>query len=180
MIVSKVLRMLGTRYGIAAILLLFVVAVVAVARVSATSGFDSDNPAQDPDDSAHSVEPGAPDDGYADGHSDHPDGGSAGPEADDLPPDAVETAESFAAAWVDTSGKSQQDWHEEVAPYATEDVQTQLEVTEPENVPAEEITGEPQASGNNVEIETDGGLLILRLSSHTGSWLVAGIDFERN
>ncbi|MGH8794556.1 MAG: hypothetical protein ACRDXX_18140 [Stackebrandtia sp.] len=171
MIVRKILRMIGSRYGIAAMLLLLVVGVVAVAKANSTPG-DSDATTGS-DDAEQTVEPSGPDDGRTD-----PPGEDASDDVPSLPDEAVDVALSFAEAWVDVD-KSQADWHSGISRYANEDVQKQLENTDPGSVPAAEISEEePNISGNWVEVDTDTGLLRLLMNSDNEKWLVAEIDFQ--
>ncbi|TWJ11708.1 hypothetical protein LX16_2435 [Stackebrandtia albiflava] len=170
----RVLRMLGSRYGIAAILLLVVISVVAVAQDQSRStpgdGGQQGN-------TVDNVEPGAPDDGFATPSADP--GATSGPAADVLPDSAVDTATAFAVAWVDTGSATAAEWVDRLAPYATRELHEQLAGVDPVSVPATEVRGEGRASAAHVEFDTDAGLLILRMTEENGGWLVAGIDFRR-
>lgn len=165
----RILRVLGSRYGIAAILVLIVVMVVAVAQANSDprpGGRQQDGVVDEPS-------PGAPDDGYADPEADASD-------ADDdvLPDQAVSDAEAFARLWVDTEQVSEEVWLDRLRPYVTESTAQQLSGVDPANVPATEIVGEATVSGPSVTFDTDRGLLTLTMTEENEMWKVSSIDFD--
>jgi hypothetical protein len=168
----RILRALGSRYGIAAILLLLVIVVVATARANQ----DSHSDGRREDGTVDNVEPGASNDGFS-----SPSAESGEPEEaeDRLPAAAVDTATAFALAWLDTGSVTDQQWHDRLSQYSTIGLREQLAGVSPDSVPAGEIRGDPRTEHTNVEFDTDEGLLILRMTEENGSWLVAGIDFQR-
>lgn len=167
MVMRKILRILGSRYGIAAILLVAVIVVVSIAKLSTDTNSEGTTNSND---SVDNVDEGDPNDGYVE-----PSGDS---KSSKLPSAAVKQADSFAKAWVDTRSKSQEDWFKEVAKYSTKRVKDQLHDTAPEAVPAKKIQDKPVIDDNNVEIGTDKGLLILGMIKENKDWLVNSIDFE--
>jgi|GEM_PF-5769147 len=168
----RILRMLGSRYGIAAILVVIVVAVVALAQANSDPRPGSN---RQQDGTVDSVSPGAPDDGYAEPNTPE---GSQSPAADSLPAAAVDTATQFANLWLNTDDVSEQQWLERLIPLATETTRQQLAGVDPANVPATELTGEPTISGPSVVFDTDRGLLTLTMTEDDGVWKVSGVDFD--
>lgn len=173
--VRKALRLLGSRYGIATLLLVAVIIVVGVAKANTDPGSDGITANSEEE---TEVAAGDPNDGVATAEPDDGAGSDSAPADDSLPPEAVETAQSFANAWIDTDGKSAAEWFEAVSVHATENLKTSLADTDPSRVPATELRGDPVVSSTSVEIDTDTGLLILRLTQEDGIWYVDGIDFE--
>ena len=168
----RILRILGSRYGIAAILVVIVVVVVALAQANSDP---RPNGSRQQDGTVDNVSPGAPDDGYAE--PDTPQG-SASPSADALPEAAVDVATQFAGLWLNQDGLDEQQWYDRLVPLATEATQRQLAGVDPANVPATELTGEPTISGPSVVFDTDRGLLTLTMTEDDGVWKVSGVDFD--
>ncbi|HIW62611.1 MAG TPA: hypothetical protein H9881_09155 [Candidatus Stackebrandtia excrementipullorum] len=168
----RILRILGSRYGIAAILVLLVVVVVAVAQANSDprpgGSRQQDGVVKEPS-------PGAPDDGYA-----VPDSEAAEEPTTEnvLPAQAIADATTFADLWVVVGEVSAEAWYARLAPYATEATAQQLSGVDPLNVPASEIIGEPTIVGPTVEFDTDQGLLILTMTEENGTWKVSSIDFD--
>jgi hypothetical protein len=162
------MRLLGSRYGIAAILLLAVIAVVVIAKANSdpNPGNGVNNGSTYSDDAGS----GAPNDGMEDPGSD------AKPSSN-LPAKAVDNAKAFTKAYIDTD-KSQKDWFAGISPYLTGEKKQELKQTDPSRVPIKEIRGKPELTGNNVNFQTDAGLLLLRMVEQDGKWLVDGIDFQ--
>ena len=168
----RILRALGSRYGIAAILLVIVVMVVAVAQATSDPRPGGDRRqggvVEEPT-------PGAPDDGYVDAPTES---ASSEPATSALPDQAVADAEAFAQLWMDTEEVSEEQWLDRLRPYATEGTITQLSGVDPANVPATEIIGDATVSGPNVTFDTDRGLLTVTMTEENGAWKVSSIDFE--
>ncbi len=168
----RILRILGSRYGIAAILVLLVVVVVAVAQANSDP---RPGGSRQQDGTVAEPSPGAPDDGYAVPDSEATDG----PTSEDVLSDqAIADAETFARLWVVAGEVTAEAWYARLAPYATEATAQQLSGVDPVNVPASEIVGEATVVGPTVEFDTDRGLLILTMTEENGSWKVSSIDFD--
>lgn len=171
MIARRILRLLGTRYGMIAIIVVAVVIIVGVARFNTEPSDDTARHNQDDE------QVGEEEEGHVDGFDE-----SQEEELDEdltkLPPEAVDLASAFAKDWVNPDDAKKDEWFEAVSTRSTKNLQEQLKATDPQVIPAKKIVGKPDAKGNYVEIETDTGLLTLRLIKEDGSWKVDGIDFE--
>jgi hypothetical protein len=178
---ERILRLLGTRYGIALIL-----AVVVLGIVGVTRGFSGSRPAPPPaaPDVAAGGSPSASFDPYAGDDS------VQSPEAPPPPvtspgaatPDTVAT--NFATAWLHHTGVTAQQWWSGLKPYATQALLAKLKETDPAGVPAERMTGPAQLQNRDVSfvdvaIPLNSGLLRLRLLATAGRWLVDEVDWER-
>jgi hypothetical protein len=170
--VRKILRLLGSRYGIAALLLLIVIAVVGIAKAT-TDPSPGDTPGGG---EVESFSEGAPDDGVAE-PSQPGEGPASASQESQLPQAALDAGKAFATAWVD-SDRSKADWYAAVSEHASDKVREEFAETDPSRVPATEIRDEPVATGTSVEIKTDKGLLILEMLEKDGKWYVDGVDFQ--
>jgi hypothetical protein len=167
---------LRSRWGVAIVLAVLVLAIVGIGRLFSGSGSNdpvvgsqsptpsiSVNP--DDDDSVTSAEPPpSPTTGA----------GKAQPE---------QVAYAFAAAWADHENVTAEAWHDRLVPNATKDLSDQLADTDPADVPASRVVGRPQlvpvGEGLvNAVIKVDSGKLTLRLVAPEGQWLVDGIDWD--
>jgi hypothetical protein len=173
-----VLRLLGTRYGIALLLILLVLGVVGVLKgINGSSGDPlAVSPAVTPSAVASSVDAG--DDSVTGDESPQPPVTSPGA----APPTEIATA--FARAWLNHDGVTGDQWRSGLTKYATPALMEKLKNTDPAVVPAKSIAGavtlEPQASTLvNAVIPLDSGTLRLRLLGSNGKWLVDGIDWGR-
>lgn len=163
----KVLRFLGSRYGIGVVLLVAVIVIVSIARANGgsrpgTTGSNSDS-------NIGTEDAGEPNDGVVDTESEKP----------QLPQEAIDVATDFAEAYIDTD-QSAEKWRNGWGKNATEQVKEQLEDVGPEAVQIREIQDEPTVEGQTVKFPTDAGLLILRVKEQDGVWLVDGIDFAKS
>lgn len=165
----KIIRMLGSRYGIAAILLLVVIVVVGIAR--ANGGPRQDESVSGSDSDIGTEDAGQPNDGVVTESDDEP-------EKPTLPDKAVDNASAFADEYIDTD-RSAKAWRGAWDEYATQIVKDQLKDVDPEQVPINEIRDDPTVEGQTVRFPTDAGLLILRMKEQDGVWLVDGIDFDK-
>lgn len=173
----RLLRLIGSRYGISLAAVVVVAAIVLVAR--ALGGGDRPPPTGDPDQRGAATASYEPDDG-----EDSPapvESPSTSPGAAD--PTAVALA--FAQAWLHHDGVSSQQWFDGLAKYVTDDLREQLTGVDPAGVPANSVTGDPTlAAGDRayaqVTIPVDSGVLSLRLLATNGRWLVDGVDWERS
>jgi len=174
-----VLRLLGTRYGLALVAALLVLAVVGVVRSFAGSYRDTDvappiNPSRTEavadatagDDSVMTPEP-VP--------SPSTSKGAALPEV---------VAADFLRAWLNHNGVTPQQWQAGFAKYATPALRTKFKETDPAGVPAERTTGpvvlqNRAATFVEATVPVDSGTVRLRLVATNGRWLVDGVDWER-
>jgi hypothetical protein len=165
-----------SRWGVALVLAVLVLAVVGVGRLFAdgsTGGqpLGAGSPAPelsvnpDEEDSVVSPEP-AP--------SPTTNRGTALPEA---------VAYAFAGAWVDHKNVSAKAWRDRLVPNSTPTLSDDLAGTDPTDVPASRVNGRPKLVpiGDGLVdavVETDSGTLTLRLVAPEGRWLVSEIDWE--
>jgi hypothetical protein len=173
-----ILRFLGTRYGLALIGVVVVVAVVSVARAIGGS---------EPVDSVGVPPPlGSPtatselgDDSIATSESP--------PIATSIPgapsPDAV--ALDFTRAWLHSKGVTSAQWVKGLQPYSTPRLLDQYKDADPASVPADSIRGPAQVRVRDsllveVDVPVTPGTLKLRLLVTNGRWLVDGVSWERS
>ncbi|GLY97066.1 hypothetical protein [Actinoplanes sp. NBRC 103695] len=166
-----------SRWGVALVLAIIVLAVVGIGRVFSDGsepdrtpvGAGSPRPTLsvnlDDEDSVISPEPPP---------QPKTSPGTAQPEA---------VAYAFAGAWVDHRSVSAKTWRDRLRPNATEELANDLAGTDPEDVPADRVNGQPKLVpiGENLldaVIETDSGQLTLRLTAPEGRWLVSAIDWN--
>jgi hypothetical protein len=167
-------RVFRSRWGVALVLALLVLAVIGVGRLfngaAAETPLTSGSPAPaisaDPsdDDSVISAEPPPSPATFS---------GAAEPEA---------VAYAFASAWVDHH-VSQKEWHDAILPNATQRLANQLDNVDPASVPADRLIGRPSLvpAGEglvNAIVTTDSGKLTLKLVAPDKHWLVDGIDWD--
>jgi hypothetical protein len=174
---QRLLRMLGTRYGLALLAAVVVLAVVGVFRgVAGTQPAPRSGPV--PDAGSASPLPADDDDGLDTTES--PPAPVTSPGA----PSPESVAASFATAWLHSTGVTADQWRRGLKPYATDALLTKLKDTDPAGVPAERITGPAELIPRDVGlveavIPVDSGRLRLRLLATDGRWLVDGVDWER-
>lgn len=173
-----VLRLLGTRYGIALLLMLLVLGVVGLTRAVSGPGF-STPPADSADGPAASpLPPGTGDDGL------HGSASPAPPSTSPGAPTPSEIATAFARAWLDHDGVTAEQWREKLARYATKTLLDQFAETDPAGVPASRITGPIRLESRGATfveavVPVDSGTLRLSLLGTDGRWLVDAVDWER-
>jgi hypothetical protein len=171
-------RILRSRYGLAALLAVVVVAVLGSARLVIGPADGSPPVVGAPRQPITTVDPHAGDDGLT---SPRP------PRSPAVSPGAAKplaVARAFAAAWLRHRNVRADEWREGLLPHSTEALTEQLAESDPAGVPADRITGEPQlipggAEFADVAVPLDSGRLILRLIAPDGRWLVDGVDWER-
>ncbi|MEV6341762.1 hypothetical protein [Actinoplanes sp. NPDC051851] len=165
-----------TRWGVALVLAVIVLAIVGIGRVfsdgeSTTPSLGLGSPAPaisiDPSDDDSVVSPET-----APTLKTSP--GRAQPEA---------VAYAFASAWVDHKDVTAKKWLNRLQPNATTDLAGQLRGVDPAGVPANQVVGRPSLepvndSMANAVVTMDTGKLSLRLVAPDGHWLVDGIDWE--
>jgi hypothetical protein len=169
---------LGSRYGLAALLAVVVVGVLGSARlVAGPSGAEPTTIGAAPDRPITTVDPTAGDDGLSSPES---------PPAPVTSPGTakpLDVAEAFVAAWLHHDVAADE-WRAALLPHSTADLTDRLADADPAGVPADRITGDlvviPRGT-DYVEIAAplDSGRLVLRLIAPDGHWLVDGVDWER-
>jgi hypothetical protein len=175
-----VLRLLGTRYGIALVLVVLVLVAVGLARAaggpSKPSALTGPPPSAAPSTSASDTALG--DDSVA--TSESPQTPSSAPGS--RPPDAV--ALDFARAWVRTDGVSGEQWLKGMTPYATTGLIERMQGADPATVPADAVRDGSEMRVRDselveVSVPVSPGLLRLRVVLSSGRWLVDSVDWER-
>lgn len=173
-----VLRLLGTRYGMALVLAVLVLAVVGVMRGVAGSNRQTLGTAVEPSYSS-SIDPTAGDDSVLIPESPPPPYTSPGAV------DPTTVATNFLKGWLAHTGVTPEQWRASFAKYATAALRDKLKATDPAGVPAERMTGtavlqDRGASYVEAAIPVDSGTVRLRLLATNGRWLVDGVDWERS
>jgi len=175
-----VLRLLGTRYGIALLLTLIVLGGVAVLK--AVNGSyprpPLAGPVLVPSHGVDSSSAAAADDSVQTDDSPPPPVTSPGA----APP--ADIAANFARAWLKHDGVSGDQWRAGLQKYATRSLMEKLHDTAPAGVPARQMTGpvtfEQQETAVVVAvIPLDSGTLRLTVVATNGRWLVDGVDWAR-
>lgn len=164
-----------SRWGIAVVLTVIVLAVVGIGRLfsdsRATTSLIGDSPATtisiDPSDNDSVVSPEPP-------PTPRTSPGRAQPEA---------VAYAFASAWVSHENVTAKKWITRLQPNSTKNLEEQLRDVDPAGVPAERVIGRPTLIAVTetmvtASVTTDAGKLGLRLLAPDGAWLVDGIDWE--
>ncbi len=177
----QILRLLGTRYGVALVLIVVVVAAVGVAR-SVGGGSRPGSTTVAPRTSAASTAPSADsslgDDSVATSE------GPATPRTAPGAPGPGDVAMSFAKAWLRPNGVSPQQWLSGMRPYATKTLIDRLAGADPATVPADAVRGELQTRVRDselveVSIPVNPGLLRLRVIFTEARWLVDSVAWDR-
>lgn len=175
------LRLLGSRYGIALVLIVLVLAVVGVMRGVAGSNRETLGTPVEPSFPA-SYGPSAADDGVV-----ADDGSASSPAPPSTSPGAavpVTVAKDFMAGWLHHDGTTSAQWLAGFARYATASLRDKLKDTDPSGVPAERVTGDVTLTDRaatfvEADVPVDSGTVRLRLLSTGGRWLVDGVDWDR-
>lgn len=174
LLVNRVLR---SRWGIALLILVLVLAVVGVGRIFA--GGTTQQPLLDTATAEPTISVDPKDDDSIINSEPPPtlrtSPGTAKPEA---------VAYAFASAWVDHRAVTADKWYDGLLPHATKALAAKLKGVDPEGVPADRIIGRPAltAVGDGLAdavVTVDNGKLRLRLIAPDGHWLVDGVDWER-
>jgi hypothetical protein len=174
----QVLRLLGSRYGIALILVVVVLGIVGITRAIAgpyrsTSAY----PGVDPTPTT-SIDPTAGDDSLVSPEAPPPPSTSPGS------PEPESVATSFVQAWLTHDGVTPDQWRAGFAKYATANLRSKFKETDPAGVPAQRTTGpvvlqSRAATYVEASVPVDSGTVRLRLLGTNGRWLVDGVDWER-
>ncbi|MGH3728466.1 MAG: hypothetical protein ACRDTU_06905 [Micromonosporaceae bacterium] len=174
------LRWVTTRYGIAGILVLGVLAVVVVSRLAGGEiGPTGDAaPGTDP----HASASFGPDDGVIET------GEAASDQAEPtLPkgvPDPGPVAKRFAIAWADHDDITGKQWRARLAEHATKSLMTRLGDADPTSEPSVKLTGQPRLDaviGDNraeISVPAADGVLLLGLRYADRSWAVDSISWR--
>ena len=165
-----------SRWGVAIVLAVLVLAVVGIGRLFADDGpgrqpIGAGSPAPElsvnPNDEDSVISPEPPP--------------SPTTSPGTVPPEAV--AYAFAGAWVDHENVSAKVWRDRLVPNSTKDLSEELAGTDPADVPASRVNGRPKLVpiGDGLIdaiVDTDSGKLSLRLVAPEGRWLVSEIDWD--
>ncbi|MEV6926902.1 hypothetical protein AB0M46_20670 [Dactylosporangium sp. NPDC051485] len=175
-----VLRLLGTRYGIALILVVIVLIFVALGRTVLDNG--SGRAAND------AVGPTvAPVPTSADPYSSLGDDGvdepvAATPSLSKGGADEATVATQFAEAWLRKPGVTGDQWRAALKLNASTDLMASLADTDPTDVPTARITGPVQLEANGAttmaKIPAEGGTIVLGLQVAGGRWQVTSLSWE--
>ena len=98
------------------------------------------------------------------------------------PAEALSTARSWAAAWVNhPDGTTNEQWVAGMRAYTTDEYLGVLSAVDPANVPASRVTGSPRATrvaprSVQVEVPTDTVRLSVLVVDTDGGWRVSGYD----
>ncbi|MFG1989699.1 hypothetical protein ACGFJ7_06905 [Actinoplanes sp. NPDC048988] len=170
-------RIFRSRWGVAIVLAVIVLAIVGLGRLFA-GDHDSSQPSLGAGSPAPavSVDP-SEDDSVID--TEPPPRPSTSPGR--AQPEAV--AYAFASAWADHQDITPKAWRDQLLPNATKKLANELEGVDPASVPADRVVGRPSlvpvgTTVVNAVVTMDSGKLSLRLISPNGHWLVDGIDWE--
>lgn len=175
LLVNGILR---SRYGVAALIAVVVVGILASARLVAGPGEEPPLAGGVPERPLVTIDPTTGEDGLT---------------SPEPPPDPVTSpgtakplavARAFTAAWLRHRGVTAEQWQAGLLPHATAELVDRLSGADPAGVPADRITGEAQLIPRGpdfveVAVPVDSGRLVLRLIAPDGRWLVDGVDWER-
>ena len=169
-------RIFRSRWGVAIVLGIIVLAIVGIGRIFADSDTDRPSLSTGSPAPAISVDP-SEDDSIVD--TAPPPSPSTSPGG--AQPEAV--AYAFASAWVDHQNVTSKTWRDRLLPNVTKNLADKLEGVDPTGVPADRVVGRPSlvpvsATVVNAVVTMDSGKLNLRLTSPDGHWLVDGIDWD--
>jgi hypothetical protein len=174
-----VLRLLGSRYGIALVLIVVVLAIVGVAKAFVSNG--AGKPPIGPVVAAPST-PGPADASLGDDSEVDPSSSIAGPSLSANTPSAATVASLFMTAWLHHTGVNADQWRAGLEPNATASLMGELAGTDPEDVPASTVTGKIDTNDEGAIVEAvvpvNGGTVTLRLLAVSGRWKVDGVDWN--
>jgi hypothetical protein len=172
-----VLRLLGSRYGMALVLVVLVLAVVGIMRGVAGSNRETLGTTVEPSRGIN-ADPTAGDDSVIAPDSPSPPVTSPGAA------EPATVASAFVKAWLTHDGVTSQQWQAGFARYATVALKEKLKDTDPAGVPAQRTTGgvtlqNRGAAYVEASVPLDSGTVRLRMLATNGRWLVDGVDWER-
>jgi hypothetical protein len=175
-----VLRLLGTRYGIALVLTVLVLVVVGFARsilAGSASSHDQVGPLVAPPSTSAAVDSSLGDDSAVEPSMSADDQPSVSPGT----PNPATVAGRFITAWLKHTGVSGDQWRAGLLPNATPSLMSKLKDTDPADVPASQLTGEVQTVSRGGVVEAtapvNGGTVTLTLVVRDGRWKVDGVDW---
>jgi hypothetical protein len=180
--VRPILRWLGTRYGVALVLVVLIVGIVATARTFVDGGSRNEvGPLLDPVTTAPAASPTLGDDSEFEPSSAPPESPQLSPNA--APPATV--ANQFVTAWLKHTGVTAAQWRAALTPHATAALMSKLKDTDPAGVPAQRVTGDVRVEMRSpslaeVTIPVDSGMVRLRLVPNAGRWKVDFLDWGRS
>jgi hypothetical protein len=175
---AQVLRLLGSRYVLAALLVFGVGAVIVIGRAlggpAAPSGVTAGAPSAVPT----VIASGQEDDGVDAPESPPAPSTSAGATA------PGKLASQFLTAWLKHANVTPDAWFTGMQAYMTTRLASELTGVDPAGVPASRITGpvtliDHDTSFVEASIPVDSGIVTLRLLATNGQWLVDGVDWTR-
>ncbi|WP_250031513.1 hypothetical protein [Paractinoplanes maris] len=169
-------RIFRSRWGVAVVLLVIVLAIVGLARLFSDANDSGPSLGTASPDPVVSVDP-KDDDSIID--TAPPPSPSTTPGR--AKPEAV--AYAFASAWVDHQNVTPKAWRAQLLPNSTKKIADELEGVDPAGVPAERVIGRPSLvpvseTVVNAAVTMDTGRLDLRLVAPDGHWRVDGIDWN--
>lgn len=175
---GRLVRIFGSRYILAFLLVAGIGAVVLIGRAlggtggpgGVTAGAQSPGPVV--------IASGAENDGIDTPESPPPPSTRAGA----AKPQALATA--FLTEWLRHTGVTAQQWYAHLAPYVTGRLAGELQGADPAGVPASRITGAVTLIDHGSDlveasVPVDSGTVTLRLLATDGEWRVDGIDWSR-
>ncbi|GAA4246847.1 hypothetical protein GCM10022255_020300 [Dactylosporangium darangshiense] len=175
-----VLRLLGTRYGIALVLVVVVLVAVGLGRTvlddgSGRSANDALGPTVAPVPTSADPYSSLGDDGVDESVV-------AAPSLSKGAADVSAVATRFAKAWLRKPGISGDQWRAALKPDASAELMASLAETDPADVPTATITGPVQLQGTGAvtvaKFPAEGGAIVLELQVAGGRWQVTSLDWE--
>lgn len=176
-----VLRLLGTRYGIAVVLCVVVLGVVVVGRTVLGDGGGRGSASDALGPTVAAVPTSA--DPYRSLGDDGVDESAApGPSLSKGAADVSTVATRFGKAWLRKPGISGEQWRAGLKADASADLMADLAETDPSDVPTAAITGTVQLENNGqsvvAKLPAEGGTIVLELQVAGGRWQVTSLDWE--
>nr|BFE63732.1 hypothetical protein GCM10020063_082580 [Dactylosporangium thailandense] len=175
-----VLRLLGTRYGVAFVLVVIVLVIVTLGRTvldNGRGGSATDAVGPTVESVPRSADPFSSlgDDGVDESVA-------PAPSLSKGAADAVTVATRFANAWLRKAGVTGDQWRAGLKPDASTDLLASLADTDPADVPTATITGATELQTNGAttvaRIPAEGGTIVLGLLASGGRWQVTSLDWE--
>lgn len=173
-----VLRLLGSRYGVAFSLVVLIALIVGIGKAVGGSRLPTSGSGRVGIATPTTTASEQSDDGL--GSPPPPPAPSTSPGAAD--PRAV--ALSFTQAWLHHTGVTSRQWLDGLTPYSTPALRAELDGADPGTVQASAVQGSPSVVNRSesfvqVMIPLDSGALTLGLSATDGRWLVNAVDWSR-
>lgn len=174
----RAIAFITTRYGIAALLAIIVLAVVVVARLMGFGPSDHGGSGGPAGGATSAQQSGAPDDGLNGSPS------PVNPVVKPGQPDPLTVANNFTTAWLAHTGVTADAWWKSVTKYTTTDEANKLKGADPQSIAPTKMTGSPQLGDHSatlasVMVPLDVGHLDLQLNGTGPTWQVSGVDWSR-